>query len=383
MKTNLTNPKFLFVIVLLLTGASLHKAKAQVKIGNNPTVIDVNSLLELESTNKGLLIPRVQLTGTANATPLTAHVQGMIVFNLTFVGDAKPGFYVNSGTEWVPLADARDGDLTTDGWVDNVMLSRVEIAKKTSGVPRGVGEQFVSHNNGNIGIGTVSSANNIAKVDIVDSNIAHTISLNVKNSNRNIRVKAIQGISNSRMSANGTFLNVGIQAEANPQLNAGVTNSGFEHGLDVNSLRSFLGGTPDAGTLEGLNAARFSYGHSGTNGTAATTTNNVRGLELNPLARVGVIDSMMDIYIQPFIASDVATVNHRWSFFNNSDAPSYMAASVGIGTKNPTSKLQVVGIPAYADDAAAGTAGLTTGAFYQTSAVNNLSLPAGVLMVKQ
>jgi hypothetical protein len=38
--------------------------------------------------------------------------------------------------------------------------------------------------------------------------------------------------------------------------------------------------------------------------------------------------------------------------------------NVGIGTNNPTSPLHVVGLPTYASDAAAGTAGLTSGAFY-------------------
>jgi hypothetical protein len=42
--------------------------------------------------------------------------------------------------------------------------------------------------------------------------------------------------------------------------------------------------------------------------------------------------------------------------------------SVGIGTASPTSKLQVVGLPVYATNAAAITGGLTAGAFYRTGA---------------
>lgn len=49
---------------------------------------------------------------------------------------------------------------------------------------------------------------------------------------------------------------------------------------------------------------------------------------------------------------------------------------VGIGTVVPTSVLHVVGIPAYANDAAAGTAGLTAGAIWQVTGT-------GALMVKQ
>ena len=40
--------------------------------------------------------------------------------------------------------------------------------------------------------------------------------------------------------------------------------------------------------------------------------------------------------------------------------------NMGIGTNDPTSKLQVVGLPEYADNAAAIVGGLTVGAFYRT-----------------
>ena len=44
--------------------------KAQVKIGNNPGTINANSLLEMESSTKGLLAPRVALSNVNTASPV-------------------------------------------------------------------------------------------------------------------------------------------------------------------------------------------------------------------------------------------------------------------------------------------------------------------------
>ncbi len=51
-----------------------------------------------------------------------------------------------------------------------------------------------------------------------------------------------------------------------------------------------------------------------------------------------------------------------------------------MGTYTPTSKLQIVGLPAYASDAAAGAAGLTTGALWITNSSHPLG--AGIVMSK-
>lgn len=91
---------------------------AQVKVGDNPTTINANSALELESTNKGLLLPRVALTSTTAFAPLAAHVAGMTVYNTATAGttptDVTPGYYYNDGTKWVKLADA--AALTPEPW---------------------------------------------------------------------------------------------------------------------------------------------------------------------------------------------------------------------------------------------------------------------------
>ncbi len=90
-------------IVVLVTITVYTDSFSQVKIGDNPTILNTNSLLELESTNKGLLIPRMALTETTNASPLTNHISGMIIYNIASQNDVIPGFYYNDGSKWVKL----------------------------------------------------------------------------------------------------------------------------------------------------------------------------------------------------------------------------------------------------------------------------------------
>jgi len=100
-------------VYLILLGFVGFYASAQVKIGDNPTVPHPSgsALLEMESTNKGLLLPRVALTTTTAFAPLSAHVAGMTVYNTATAGDVVPGFYYNDGTKWARLGNVAEGGL--------------------------------------------------------------------------------------------------------------------------------------------------------------------------------------------------------------------------------------------------------------------------------
>ena len=110
-------------ILLTLTLVASFIATAQVKIGDRPTVIDGNSLLELETTNQGLLYPRVALTSTTSYAPLSDTLPnikqpGMTVYNTatttTGTNDVTPGLYVNDGFNWIRVTPTADKTLYTD-----------------------------------------------------------------------------------------------------------------------------------------------------------------------------------------------------------------------------------------------------------------------------
>jgi hypothetical protein len=86
---------------------SVITANAQIKIGDNPNTINANSLVEMESTNKGLLAPRVALSDVNSVSPLTGTVPaGMIVYSTG--GAVTDGFYFWNGSKWLAVQSSAD-----------------------------------------------------------------------------------------------------------------------------------------------------------------------------------------------------------------------------------------------------------------------------------
>jgi hypothetical protein len=105
---------FFRLLALVLFANTL---QAQIKLGDNPGTIDANSLLELESTTKGLLFPR--LTDAA-MTGMTTPPTGMVIFNST-----RNCLFIRRSADWFSLCNA-DPTSTTNGFqlpsVTNVQM---------------------------------------------------------------------------------------------------------------------------------------------------------------------------------------------------------------------------------------------------------------------
>ncbi|MDB5243375.1 MAG: hypothetical protein JWP57_4000 [Spirosoma sp.] len=105
---------FNFILAMAAFVASSLVAQGQVKIGTNTTTINAGSVLELETTNKGLLMPRVNLTNTTTWGLAGTQAAGMHVYNtnaaITSTNTSYPtlaafiGEYYWDGTGWVALA---------------------------------------------------------------------------------------------------------------------------------------------------------------------------------------------------------------------------------------------------------------------------------------
>lgn len=74
---------------------------AQIKIGDNPTVINSSAIMEIESANKGFLLSRLQLNNILQPASLSQHVAGMIVYNTAIGNGLTPRCYYKDGTKWI------------------------------------------------------------------------------------------------------------------------------------------------------------------------------------------------------------------------------------------------------------------------------------------
>jgi hypothetical protein len=165
---------------------------SQVKMGNNLNIIEQRALLELESNNKGFLMPRIntaQMEGISNfgTTPTSRHsIYGMMIFNIdsgciaqyvdTAFTDKRGWRYLPGGFSRIPIRDARNGvrpdsmTVVLGGQLDRNTIDTLNsfnmewetnstgnfmVRKRTAN--KGDTTLFVS-NNGNIGIGNSTPA---------------------------------------------------------------------------------------------------------------------------------------------------------------------------------------------------------------------------------
>ncbi len=77
MSTNIKTLKTFGVLGLFF---SWNMAQAQVKFGNNPGIKDPSAIVEIESTNRGFLLPRMT---TADMTAISNPVNGLQIYNTT------------------------------------------------------------------------------------------------------------------------------------------------------------------------------------------------------------------------------------------------------------------------------------------------------------
>ncbi|WP_213278877.1 hypothetical protein [Chryseobacterium indologenes] len=92
--------KKIIISILMCYGFSLNAQTGSVGINtSNP---DPSAVLDVNSANKGLLIPRVSLQSLSDASTVPSPANGLFVYNTNSNLSSGTGLYVNSGTAAAP-----------------------------------------------------------------------------------------------------------------------------------------------------------------------------------------------------------------------------------------------------------------------------------------
>lgn len=227
----------IFTALLLSSGLAFGQ---NVGIGTNTP--DQSAKLHIEDSNRGLLIPNLNLTDVTVAAPVTAPATGLLVWNTNagVTGGSGIGFYYWDGTVWQRLAT---GAATSDAWQlqgnggTNASINFLGTTDATDMVFRTDGTENMRINfNGNVGIGTTSNAarlytyvpgtdatTNYALYNYFDGGDAGT-TYGIRNQNYGSGDGAKYGIYNN-VNSEGTGTRYGIYSTTS--LNSGSNSSGY------------------------------------------------------------------------------------------------------------------------------------------------------------
>jgi hypothetical protein len=123
-------------------------APAQTGIGT--TTPNASAKLEVFSTNQGFLPPRIALTATNAASPVTSPAIGLLVYNTATTGTAPnnvaPGYYFWNGTAWVAIL----GNITTSSISGNGTTTTLTNFGAEVNVQGGTSYTLAASDNGKI-----------------------------------------------------------------------------------------------------------------------------------------------------------------------------------------------------------------------------------------
>jgi hypothetical protein len=224
--------------ILALSGI----AKAQ-NVGIGTATPNASAKLEITDANRGVLIPRIALTATNVAAPVTTPATSLLVYNTSTAGitptNVTPGFYYWNGTAWVRFlnTESTDWKVGTTTATTNALTATGFLGTSTNQHIDLVSNNIVRGRLSNLGeffIGTVATS---LPGDLMNgvSNVTFPWAVN--------GYSAFNGSGTYGQVTGGTTLYAGVQGEY-----YGTNNSGAGvRGLIGNATAGISFGTVSAG----------------------------------------------------------------------------------------------------------------------------------------
>lgn len=119
-------------IAIIISSLSLSFAQS-VGINADGSAPNGSAMLDVKSTNKGMLIPQIALLSANDATTIATPATSLLVYNTATVAGITPGYYYNAGTPGAPvwtrlISGVIDGSETKVSAGTNVTITGVGTA---------------------------------------------------------------------------------------------------------------------------------------------------------------------------------------------------------------------------------------------------------------
>lgn len=329
------------ILVFFILLISFNKFKSQnVGISNSGAVPNASAMLDIVSTDKGLLVPRFALSDITVAAPVTSPAVSLIVYNTATAGtppnNVVPGFYYWDGSKWVAFAGSGGKDWALLGNAGTVAgtnflgtTDNVDLVFKVNNIQAG---RLTSNTNNNSFFGYEAGLNNSSTFNSFFGSQAGKANTS---SGNNVGL-GFGAMRNATTGGVNTF--VGNNAGANwvtSLANTALGNQALQ-GLaaSTGSCNTAIGfaagsgytGTPPGGSANGLSQLSGSYntyiGYSSSGTTSSNTFTN--STAIGAFSQAGANDALV---LGSINGANGATADTK----------------VGIGVTVPTERLHVNG----------------------------------------
>ena len=332
----------IFVLVTFFTNA-------QIGIGTSSP--DPSSILDVQSTTKGFLAPRINLSSVTNSSidGSNTNAAGLMIYNTnaSVTGGSGVGYYYWDGSTWTAMKASTTGGGSGDGWqLDGNSISSGDFLGTTNyqALNLRVNNTQISsfHPNGGISFGLGASSSIKHAFAIGENASAGNTSNYAFGKGANASGSSAYAIGESSVSSQNKSYAIGTSSTA-----SGTSSYAIGEGSASLATGSYAIGAGANSSATGS----FAIGNqsiSASNNTLALG-NEAQAINNNAtaLGYQAIASNQNSIAIGPATTS----VDNSIILGNttNTTTDSYAATKVGIGTNAPSAKLHVNGTLRYVD----------------------------------